>query len=213
MEDPTTRENELTLEATRGASDTERSEISEDATIESPDSPSQAETDELTDSVKPVVSESVSDERESGGDEVPAVVVDHAVDEQVLAFEESLAMTCPTCESGDVRVATTEKGKKYYVCDDDNCNFISWGKPYHFTCLYCKNPFLVEFHTSKGDMGLKCPKATCNYRQDFIGSPLLNNQHGGSNTGLSTPELTDNAEQSKKKKKKVVRKKFVRRKR
>ena len=205
FEGPTTEEDEPVSEYEQEAAETEPTE--------SPESDEQSVT--------------VSEDERSGAnmeteapmadtpqiDEPSATAVEHSVDEQVQAFEELLAMSCPTCEAGKVRVATTEKGKMYYVCDSEDCNFITWGKPYHFSCLYCKNPFLVEFYTPKGVMGLKCPKATCNYRQDYIGSPLLQNQAADSNAVHASQVTGNSPESPKKKKKKVVRKKFVRRKR
>jgi len=138
---------------------------------------------------------------------------EYSVEERVEAFEESLAMACPVCEAGKIRISVTEKGKMYYVCDNEECNFITWGKPYHFSCLYCKNPFLVEFNTPKGVSGLKCPKASCGYRQNYIGRPLVNNQAGDSHLIPLTQENGKIAETPKRKKKIWVRKKFVRRKR
>jgi len=224
MEGPTTEENESIPEHEQEAAETEKSRIPGDAATESADTPLETEP---TESDEQTVS--VSEDDESGAnvemeteasmadtpqiDEPSATAVEHSVDEQVQAFEELLAMSCPTCEAGKVRVAATEKGKMYYVCDSEDCNFITWGKPYHFSCLYCKNPFIVEFYTPKGVMGLKCPKATCNYRQDYIGSPLLQNQAADSNAVHASQETGNSPEPPKKKKKKVVRKKFVRRKR
>ena len=191
IEGPTTEEDESTPEYEQEAAETEKSRMPGDAVTEPADTPLETEPT----------------------DESSVTAVEDSVDEQVQAFEESLAMSCPSCEAGKVRVAVTEKGKMYYVCDKEDCNFITWGKPYHFSCLYCKNPFLVEFYTPKGVMGLKCPKATCNYRQDFIGSPLLENQAADSNAVHASQEAGNSPEPPKTKKKKVVRKKFVRRKR
>ena len=223
IEGPTTEEDESTPEYEQEAAETEKSRMPGDAVTESADTPLETEptesieSDEQTVSVSEDLGSDVNTEAPMADtpqiDEPSATAVEHSVDEQVQAFEELLAMSCPTCEAGKVRVATTEKGKMYYVCDSEDCNFITWGKPYHFSCLYCKNPFLVEFYTPKGVMGLKCPKATCNYRQDYIGSPLLQNQAAGSNAVHASQETGNSPEPPKKKKKKVVRKKFVRRKR
>jgi len=214
-----------TTEYEQEAAETEKARMPGDAVTESADTPLATEPTESTESGEQTVS--VFEDDESGAkmeteapmadtpqiDEPSATAAEHSVDEQVQAFEELLAMNCPTCEAGKVRVAVTEKGKMYYVCDSEDCNFITWGKPYHFSCLYCKNPFLVEFYTPKGVMGLKCPKATCSYRQDYIGSPLLHNQAADSNEVHASQETGNSLEPPKKKKKKVVRKKFVRRKR
>ena len=64
-----------------------------------------------------------------------------------------------------------------------------------------------------GFSGLKCPKASCGYRQNYIGRPLVNNQAGDSHLIPLTQENGKIAETPKRKKKIWVRKKFVRRKR
>ncbi len=129
------------------------------------------------------------------------------VEEKVQAFQDSLAMTCPYCRQGKIQTAETEKGKIFYSCDNAACNFISWGKPYHFDCPYCQNPFLVEFTTHDGINGLKCPKATCNYRQDHLQSPHISTESPPSHAAA------ESVDPPKKKRKKLVRKRLVRRKR
>jgi hypothetical protein len=213
IECPTTEEDDSTPEYEQEAAETEDSIISGDAVTEPADTPLETEPTESPEEDGSEVETETPKVVTPQINESSAAAVEHSVDEQVQAFEESLAMSCPTCEAGKVRVAVTEKGKMYYVCDKEDCNFITWGKPYHFSCLYCKNPFLVEFYTPKGVMGLKCPKATCSYRQDYIGSPLLKNQAVDSNAEHASQETGNSPEPPKKKKKKVVRKKFVRRKR
>ena len=220
---PTTQEDESTPEYEEETAETEKSRMPEDAAIEPADTQLETEPTESTESDEQPVSVSEDDGSEVNTeapmadtpqiDESSVTAAEHSVDEQIQAFEESLAMSCPTCEAGKVRVAVTEKGKMYYACDNKDCHFITWGKPYHFSCLYCQNPFLVEFYTPKGVMGLKCPKATCSYRQDYIGSPLLKDQAADSNAVRASRETGNSPEPPKKKKKKVVRKKFVRRKR
>ncbi|HIJ54856.1 MAG TPA: hypothetical protein HPQ03_01895 [Deltaproteobacteria bacterium] len=223
IEAPITEEDESASKYEQEPAETEKSRMPGDVVTEQADEQLETEPIESTDSDEQPVSASEDDGSDADtetpmadplhNDESSVTTDEDSVDEQVRAFEELLAMSCPTCEAGKVRVAVTEKGKMYYVCDNEDCNFITWGKPYHFSCLYCKNPFLVEFYTPKGVMGLKCPKATCNYRQDYIGSPLLKNQAAGSNAVHASQETGNSLEPPKKKKKKVMRKKFVRRKR
>jgi len=138
------------------------------------------------------------------------VVKKDLIDEKVQEFQDYPAMICPTCGEGKVHSALTEKDKPYYACKNGDCNFISWGKPYHFLCPLCKNPFLMEFNTHDGIIGLKCPKATCNYRQDHVASPTISSK---SQPGLWFQGIENTGENPKKKRKKLVRRKLVRRKR
>ncbi len=89
------------------------------------------------------------------------------IEQQIRSFETELAMSCPVCQAGKILSDETEKGKIYYYCSNDECKLISWGKPYHKACPICKNPFLVEFMNRDGIPGLKCPRATCQYRQQI----------------------------------------------
>ena len=151
--------------------------------------------------------------------ELPDEEIEEEIDEKVREFEERLAMSCPVCKEGNINESTTGKGKRYYVCQNEDCGLISWGKPYHFACPMCQNPFLIEFSTPRDTAGLKCPKATCNYRQDNLESPM--NQAGPSPPPeVDEPEPVVAAEPQvsapeppKKKRKRVVRKRLVRKKR
>lgn len=95
------------------------------------------------------------------------------IEDKIAAFEETLATSCPVCNTGKVLSGTTEKGQEYYSCNNKNCGFISWGKPYPFACPLCKNPFLIETSLGEGKTGLKCPRATCSFRQDHLGPPQV----------------------------------------
>lgn len=87
------------------------------------------------------------------------------IHERVAAFEEELAMQCPLCRKSSVIALETAKGRTYYKCSDEQCIFISWGKPHHVACPLCGNPFLVESSSVEGSAGLRCPRATCRYRE------------------------------------------------
>jgi len=87
------------------------------------------------------------------------------IEQRIRQFEEELAMPCPICGLGKVLSDTTEKGKVYYHCSNEDCRLISWGKPYPMDCPVCKNPFLIEVQAPDGQVGLKCPRATCMYRK------------------------------------------------
>ena len=128
-----------------------------------------------------------------------------SIEEQIQAFQVDLAMVCPICNDGKIQSNHTEKGKEYYVCQNDACNFISWGKPYHFACPLCKNSFLIEFQKGDEIVGLKCPKTTCHYRQENVNSPNLQ-------AGMESRD-EDKETENPKKKRKVIRKRRVQRKR
>ncbi len=98
------------------------------------------------------------DTRESGA-------VDDEVAKKIAAFEKELALSCPICKTGVLQEKSTSNGKIFYTCATENCNFISWGKPHHIQCARCKNPFLIEVMDAAGQTVLRCPRATCQYRQ------------------------------------------------
>ncbi|MBW2152885.1 MAG: topoisomerase DNA-binding C4 zinc finger domain-containing protein [Deltaproteobacteria bacterium] len=193
--------------------------VSVDAESEPNETKPVQELDEEDDILSEKVSDDVSceSEPEDRPDEnLKAISQEKAIEEKIWKFQETLAMSCPVCSGGSVRVATTEKGKHYYVCVNEECSFISWGKPYHFRCPFCQNPFLVEFTTPNGDAGLKCPKATCNYHQSHLNNPQLQN-HSPSVAEKTANNVNVHAHEfsavPKKKRKRIVRRRLVRRKR
>jgi ssDNA-binding Zn-finger/Zn-ribbon topoisomerase 1 len=90
---------------------------------------------------------------------------------QSTAIEKDQTLHCPICRSGSVQPAVTPKGKTYYACSRAGCNFISWGRPYPYPCPVCGNPFLVEAPIRGQGVGLKCPRATCTFRQAHLNAP------------------------------------------
>lgn len=94
------------------------------------------------------------------------------IESRIADFERTLAMPCPLCRDGRVEEKTTDKGKIFYSCNQKDCRFVSWNKPYHFECPLCKNPFLTEFITPSGTPGLKCPRVSCTYSQDNLLAPV-----------------------------------------
>jgi ssDNA-binding Zn-finger/Zn-ribbon topoisomerase 1 len=92
---------------------------------------------------------------------------DDDIEKRITEFEEQLGMACPLCRTAGILPRVTAKGKAYYKCSNDDCNFISWGKPYYITCPKCENPFLIESPDSQGNLMLKCPRATCPHWQKF----------------------------------------------
>jgi ssDNA-binding Zn-finger/Zn-ribbon topoisomerase 1 len=94
------------------------------------------------------------------------------IESRIAAFEQTLTMPCPVCSNGSVEEKTTDKGKVFYSCNQEDCRFVSWDKPYHLECPLCKNPYLVEYITPSGTPGLKCPRASCTYSQDNLLAPV-----------------------------------------
>ncbi len=92
---------------------------------------------------------------------------DEDIEKKIAEFVEELSMKCPLCRTSGIVPRTTARGKSYYKCTSEECNFISWGKPYYLTCPKCENPFLIETSDSQGNMILKCPKTTCLHWQKF----------------------------------------------
>jgi ssDNA-binding Zn-finger/Zn-ribbon topoisomerase 1 len=131
------------------------------------------------------------------------------IEKRIMAFEEDLALECPLCKRSKVTVEDTTAGKSYYKCSNKECNFISWGKPYHIPCPKCNNPFLIEASNKVGKTILKCPRATCRYFK----KPLLdiedNHQESIESTSQKTSKITSI---SQKPRKRVVRRRVVRRK-
>jgi len=116
---------------------------------------------------------------------------DDDIESRIAAFEQELAMPCPLCAQGKVEEKTTEKGKSFFSCNQRDCRFVSWDKPYHFECPLCKNPFLTQMDV-QGEKGLKCPRASCSYTQNNLLEPK---QHMAAAAEAAKP----------KKKKKIVR--------
>lgn len=119
---------------------------------------------------------------------------DDDIESRIAAFENDLAMPCPMCNVGKIEEKATEKGKMFFSCNQADCRFVSWDKPYHFKCPLCNNPFLIETVAPTGENGLKCPRAACTYSQNNLLAPQ---QHMASEMAASQP----------KKKKKIVRRK------
>lgn len=119
-------------------------------------------------------------------------LADDDIESQIAAFESDLTMPCPLCKDGEIISKTTEKGKEYFCCTQNDCRFVSWDKPYHFECPLCRNAFLTETTVAGGEKGLKCPRAACSYSQNNLYDPKQNMAKSAS------PDI-------KKKKKKVVR--------
>ncbi len=98
-------------------------------------------------------------------EKIEAELSEEEIEAQIAALEQELTLTCPLCTTGKLQKKETGKGKSFYTCSSHGCIFVSWGKPYHLACPWCKNPFLVESTDSAGQTELRCPRATCQYHQ------------------------------------------------
>jgi ssDNA-binding Zn-finger/Zn-ribbon topoisomerase 1 len=132
-----------------------------------------------------------------------------SIESQIASFEEDLALQCPLCKQSKVQAEETSMGKTFYRCLTENCNFISWGKPYHIPCPQCNNPFLVETSDKTGKTILKCPRSTCIYRQNLPWELEENNTERIKSVSQGTNKITAI---SKKPRKRVKKRRVVRRK-
>lgn len=69
---------------------------------------------------------------------------------------------CPVC-SGEVYLRTSKKGAKFYACNTQGCNFISWDLPLEEKCPNC-NAYLTQ-KTHKNETIKKCSNLECNYSE------------------------------------------------
>ena len=115
--------------------------------------------------------EAAAKEREEARQKEEKIGVDDDIESRIAAFETELSMPCPLCHVGKIEEKVTEKGKTFYSCNQSDCRFVSWDKPYHFQCPLCKNPFLTELALAEGGKGLKCPRAACSYTQNDLLEP------------------------------------------
>jgi hypothetical protein len=111
------------------------------------------------------------------------VTEEDSLEKEISRFEEELAAQCPLCKTSTVHQRQTPAGRTYYQCDNRECSFVSWGRPYHLPCPRCQNPFMVEVPESGERRLLRCPRATCRYTRALpspSGSePLMGNPSSG----------------------------------
>ena len=135
---------------------------------------------------------------------------DDIIEKQIAALEEDLAMQCPMCKKGTIQSEETMTGKFYYKCSNKDCNFISWGKPYHIVCPQCQNPFLVETSNRDGKSILRCPRATCRHWQKLPEEITEEHQEKAVLQAQGPETLTAISQRPRRR---VVRRRVVRRKR
>ena len=71
-------------------------------------------------------------------------------------YLEKAGVACPKC-GGEVVIRKTKKGRRYYGCENQECDFMSWQKPSDQKCPQCGG-YMVE----KGNK-LVCANENCGY--------------------------------------------------
>ncbi|MDG4474779.1 DNA topoisomerase [Thiovibrio frasassiensis] len=80
------------------------------------------------------------------------------------------SLLCPVCRTGTVVTKHTPTGKIFYVCPEQDCEFMAWSKPHAIACQVCDSPFLVEKKSLDGRLSLRCPKAGCTFTRPLSGT-------------------------------------------
>ncbi len=88
-------------------------------------------------------------------------------------------LLCPVCQIGTVVTKHTPTGKLFYVCPEQDCEFMAWSKPHAIACQVCDSPFLVEKKALDGRLSLRCPKAGCTYARTLSGVGSAEPEPGG----------------------------------
>jgi DNA topoisomerase-1 len=84
--------------------------------------------------------------------------------------EEGGQLLCPVCRIGTVVTKHTPTGKIFYVCPEQDCEFMAWSKPHAIPCQVCDSPFLVEKKSLDGRLSLRCPRAGCTFTRPLAGT-------------------------------------------
>lgn len=76
-------------------------------------------------------------------------------------YLEKIGVACPKCGK-EVILLRTRKGRKYYGCENSECDFMSWNKPSAQKCPKCGG-YMVE----KGNK-LACANEQCGYVTNYV---------------------------------------------
>ena len=76
-------------------------------------------------------------------------------------YLEKIGVACPKCGK-EVILLRTRKGRKYYGCENSECDFMSWNKPSSEKCPKCGG-YMVE----KGNK-LACANEQCGYVTNYV---------------------------------------------
>ena len=76
--------------------------------------------------------------------------------QNTMPFYEKAGVACPKC-GNDLIVRRSRKGRRFYGCENPECDFISWARPSEKKCPKCGG-----WMAHKGQM-LVCQNSTCGY--------------------------------------------------
>lgn len=76
-------------------------------------------------------------------------------------YLEKIGVACPKCGK-EIILLRTRKGRKYYGCENSECDFMSWNKPSAQKCPKCGG-YMVE----KGNK-LACANEQCGYVTNYV---------------------------------------------
>jgi DNA topoisomerase-1 len=79
-------------------------------------------------------------------------------------------LPCPLCRAGRVVNKRTPTGKIFYVCSEQECEFMAWARPHAVPCPLCGFSFLEEGDSRGGKAILRCPRSGCSYQRPLPGS-------------------------------------------
>ncbi|TMA60493.1 MAG: type I DNA topoisomerase [Deltaproteobacteria bacterium] len=78
----------------------------------------------------------------------------------------SLGLTCPECQKGDIQQKRSRRGKVFYSCSRyPQCTFAVWDRPVLEPCPQCHAPFVVEKTTKRAGTTRRCIREGCDYQE------------------------------------------------
>ena len=77
----------------------------------------------------------------------------------IMPYTIGLSCPVPGC-NGEITIRRTKKGRTFYACSNDKCDFVAWSKPVEKKCPLCGADFLLR----KGNK-LICPNPKCSYEE------------------------------------------------
>jgi len=182
----------------------------EDEEHEDIDEEDEEETDE---------DEDEDEEEEEEDDDDDDTDEDDEIKSQIEAMNESLKtkrglrekghepINCPLCHEETIVEMETSSHKTYYTCNNDECKFISWEKPYDQKCPKCEEPFLIQTHVDDVPV-YQCPNDNCDFEVNL--DDVDDDTFLPQTESITEPEISK--PKKKKKRKKLVRKVKVKRK-
>ncbi|MCA1622412.1 MAG: type I DNA topoisomerase [Acidobacteria bacterium] len=78
---------------------------------------------------------------------------------------ETLGIACPKCNTGEIAVKKSRRGKSFYGCTNyPKCDAVFWDKPINEPCPQCNAPFILEKYTKKDGATRYCQNEGCDYK-------------------------------------------------